>query len=81
MFLLNTIFFTSIALIPAICRGCRNALLFRKGCCYCGYDLSGNADGHCPECGRDIALRKLRLVGAKFRIPVSHPANIRHLKS
>jgi hypothetical protein len=26
------------------------------GCCQtCGYDLTGNTSGRCPECGKDIA--------------------------
>jgi len=28
---------------------------FRKGCCqHCGYDLTGNVSGICPECGERI---------------------------
>ena len=47
-----------LALIPAV-------ILFRKewdreqrrkaGCCiHCGYNLTGNTSGTCPECGRPI---------------------------
>lgn len=26
-------------------------------CTHCGYDLTGNVSGRCPECGKDIPLR------------------------
>ena len=30
-----------------------------RGCCLdCGYDLTGNVSGACPECGADVAVSK-----------------------
>jgi hypothetical protein len=26
-----------------------------RDCCECGYDLTGNISGRCPECGTPIA--------------------------
>lgn len=34
-------------------RDCRHA---EGNCPYCGYDLTGNVSGVCPECGRSIRL-------------------------
>ena len=31
-----------------------NRGVVRDGYCICGYDLTGNASGVCPECGRSI---------------------------
>lgn len=36
----------------------------RRGCCVaCGYDLTGNVSGACPECGADVAARDANLRG------------------
>jgi hypothetical protein len=49
--------------LPAVIIGLLVALLLlrdsrrvRPGCCLCcGYDLTGNVSGRCPECGRAIS--------------------------
>lgn len=33
----------------------RRVLSERNRCVSCGYDLSGNASGHCPECGEGVS--------------------------
>ena len=36
----------------------RRGIRRRRGCCaWCGYDLTGNVSGVCPECGMRIASR------------------------
>lgn len=30
----------------------------RPGYCYCGYDLTGNVSGRCPECGVAVSLAR-----------------------
>ena len=47
--------------IPAILIAAPSFLLWRrnpkqlpKGFCVCGYDLTGNESGKCPECGKEI---------------------------
>ena len=41
-----------------VCRKCRNAFANRRQfgyiCTHCGYNLTGNVSGRCPECGNDI---------------------------
>lgn len=45
----------SIAPTVAIWRGCRRYSRDRSNkCSNCGYDLTGNVSGRCPECGREI---------------------------
>jgi ATP-dependent Clp protease ATP-binding subunit ClpC len=34
--------------------GDHSIALPKAGCSFCGYDLSGNASGVCPECGRPV---------------------------
>lgn len=29
-------------------------LVLRSGCCVCGYNLTGNVSGVCPECGTPV---------------------------
>ncbi|HWE93601.1 MAG TPA: hypothetical protein VG269_06460 [Tepidisphaeraceae bacterium] len=36
-------------------RGIRGVLRVDRGCCQsCGYDLTGNVSGTCPECGTKV---------------------------
>lgn len=39
----------------------RNSRPWRPGHCRCGYDLTGNESGKCPECGRAIEIGPLRV--------------------
>ncbi len=41
-------------------RACRKARRRRRGLCLrCGYDLTGNVSGRCPECGTACGLRAI----------------------
>ena len=35
-------------------RRCRRTLLRLGHCEHCGYDLTGNVSGMCPECGQSV---------------------------
>jgi len=42
--------------VPTIWLGRRERRLARVGCCAaCGYNLTGNTSGRCPECGKSCA--------------------------
>lgn len=47
------------------------------GCTNCGYDLTGNISGTCPECGRAIAAKPAPANGenAPERSPASRPGS------
>lgn len=47
----------------------------RKGrVCRCGYDLTGNESGICPECGREIVKRHRETVDSSAQKKLSPPA-------
>jgi hypothetical protein len=51
--------------IPAVALLTFSAVWYRRsrppkpGFCRCGYDLTGNVSGRCPECGRTVDLQSL----------------------
>ncbi len=57
---------------------CMDALACPHGSCKrCGYDLYGNVNGVCPECGREIAFsqkeRTLRSIQIMRKMRSDHP--------
>lgn len=47
--------------LPSTIRAARRRLRVRRGCCgECGYDLTGNSSGVCPECGTPTRARPAR---------------------
>lgn len=48
---------TALTALILWCRELIASFHWRKGCCLkCGYDLTGNISGRCPECGTMIAM-------------------------
>lgn len=45
--------FFVVGILPLIVHAWRRWLGFGPGHCKCGYDLTGNVSGRCPECGRE----------------------------
>src|SRR5262249_21001227 len=56
-FTLDTLFYASVFAVLFIAPSrLRRSLRARRGrCTHCGYDLTGNTTGLCPECGPTIA--------------------------
>lgn len=52
-------FLTAVALlVTLLCWRCRSTT--SNGCCRCGYDLTGNSSGNCPECGRNTEVQETK---------------------
>ena len=47
--------FLSLSVYAHIQYGRANRMIAAHRCTQCGYDLTGNTTGHCPECGHVIA--------------------------
>jgi len=45
---------TSMRATPFICREDKARLQANGNCRHCGYDLTGNISGICPECGTTV---------------------------
>jgi uncharacterized paraquat-inducible protein A len=47
--------FIVVAIAERIMKKADERLDYPKGCCHsCGYNLTGNVSGRCPECGTEI---------------------------
>jgi hypothetical protein len=47
-----------VTAVPTLWLWCRDLRRFPAGhCCKCGYDLTGNVSGRCPECGRAVEAK------------------------
>lgn len=57
---LSTALLASICMLPVVRGPLRRWRRLHKGLCiHCGYDLTGNLSGRCPECGARVELRRL----------------------
>src|SRR5262245_48953443 len=54
--LTNIILYTLIGLAIGLSRARSLSLLFPNSCAQCGYNLTGNTSGICPECGARTCL-------------------------
>ncbi len=54
-FWLPTLLLTLLSAVPVVQGPVRRLVRRWRGCCMvCGYDLTGNRSGRCPECGQDV---------------------------